>query len=164
MRERDLLDDSHKLIAAIGIGAIAGLRSMTAPAVVTWAANQGWIQSPTRRLAFLQNRTTVSIISVLAVGELVLDKLPSTPNRTEPFGLAIRFLTGGLSAGAVCAPKKKLVAAGAVVGGLAAIAGAFIGYETRRRLREKLHLSDMPIAIAEDALAVGGGILLVHRL
>ena len=157
--------DSRRLIAAaIGIGAIAGLRTMTAPAVVSWATERGWIRSPGRRLAFLKNKRTVAIISTLAAGELVADKLPATPNRTVPAGLAARAVTGGFSAGVLCASKKKMVAPGVILGGLAAIAGAFIGYTTRRELREKLHVSDAAIAVAEDALAAGGGVLLVHSL
>lgn len=157
--------DSWRLMAAaIGIGALAGLRTMTAPAVVSWATERGWIRSPGRHLAFLGNKRTVAIISTLAAGELAVDKLPATPNRTLPAGLVARFVSGGLSAGVLCASKKKMVAPGVLLGGLAAIAGAFIGYTARRELREKLHLSDAAIAVAEDALAAGGGVLLVHSL
>lgn len=137
---------------------------MTAPAVVSWATEEKWIHSPMRPLAFLKSKKTVSILSALAVSELVIDKLPDTPNRTEPIGLVARIVTGGFSGGALCASMKRSVAAGAVLGGLAAVAGAFIGYSTRRQLHEKLHLSDTAIAVAEDAIAVGGGVLLVHSV
>lgn len=150
--------------AAIGIGAIAGLRSMTAPAVVSWARKENWIHAPSRSLAFLKSKKTVSIISALAIGELVVDKLPGTPNRTEPIGLAVRVLTGGFSAGALCAPKKRSIATGAMLGGLAAVAGAFIGYATRRRLHERLHWNHTAVALAEDAIAVSGGVLLVRSV
>jgi uncharacterized membrane protein len=152
------------IAAAIGIGAIAGLRSMTAPAIVSWATEEKWIHSRSRPLAFLKSKKTASLISALAVGELVADKLPGTPNRTEPAGLAVRVLTGGFSAGALCASKGRLVAAGAVLGGLAAIAGAFIGCATRRQLHEQFHLSDTALAVAEDAIAIGGGVLLVRNV
>jgi uncharacterized membrane protein len=112
----------------------------------------------------LKSKKTASLISALAVGELVADKLPGTPNRTEPAGLAVRVLTGGFSAGALCASKGRLVAADAILGGLAAIAGAFIGYATRRRLHENFHLSDIALAVAEDAIAIGGGVLLVRNV
>jgi uncharacterized membrane protein len=112
----------------------------------------------------LKRKRTASVFSVLAVGELVTDKLPGTPNRTKPLSLAIRAVMGGVSAGALCASKKKLIPAGVAIGAGAAIAGAFAGYETRRRLREKLRVSDKVIAIAEDAVAVGGGFLLVRSI
>ena len=41
------------LVLAILIGIIAGLRSMTAPAVVSWAARLGWIHLNSSWLAFL---------------------------------------------------------------------------------------------------------------
>jgi uncharacterized membrane protein len=47
---------------------------------------------------------------------------------------------------------------GAVLGGVGAIAGAFAGYYTRKRLSR-----DMPnlgVAVLEDAVAIGGGILI----
>lgn len=137
---------------------------MTAPAVVSWATEQHWLRPASRPLTFLKRKRTASVLSALAVGELVTDKLPGTPNRTKPLSLAIRAVMGGVSAGALCASKKKLIPAGVAIGSAAAIAGAFAGYETRRRLREKLRVSDKIIAIAEDAVAVGGGLLLVRSL
>jgi uncharacterized membrane protein len=151
------------MAAAVGIGAIAGLRSMTAPAIVSWATEEKWIRSRPRPLAFLKSKKTVFLVTALAVGELIVDKLPGTPNRTEPAGLAVRILTGGFSGGALCASKKRLVAAGAVLGGLAAIAGAFIGYSTRRQLHVRFRLSDTALAIVEDAIAIGGGVLIVRN-
>jgi uncharacterized membrane protein len=165
MRQRFSPDDSKRLIgSAAGIGAIAGLRSMTAPAVVSWAANQEWIESPAGPLSFFHNKKTASIFSALAAGELVADKLPNTPSRTMPAGLASRILTGSLSGAALCASKGKLVGAGAIAGGLGAVAGAFIGYQARRRLRERLQVSDTVIAVAEDALAISGGVLIVRSV
>jgi uncharacterized membrane protein len=158
--------DSQKLMAtAVGIGAIAGLRSLTAPALVTWATNQHWIALPSRRLRFLKRNSAASIASALAIGELIADKLPFTPDRTSPPALAARILAGSLSAGALCASRdtdRKLIAAGTILGGLAAVAGAFVGMNARRRLRESLNVSDRSIAIAEDAVAIGGGLLLVR--
>lgn len=156
--------DSRKLIAAaLGIGAIAGLRSMTAPALVSWATEQHWVR-PGRRLKFLKRKGTATALSALAVGELVADKLPSTPARTQPASLAVRALMGGVSAGVLCARKKRFVPAAALLGAGAAVAGAFAGYQTRRQLRERLRVSDKVIAVAEDAVAVGGGLLLVRSI
>jgi uncharacterized membrane protein len=86
--------DPNAIGEALGIGVIAGLRSMTAPAVVSWAATRNWIRPSSNSLAFLSKQAVASVLSVLAVGELVVDKLPGTPNRTQPFALAVRALTG----------------------------------------------------------------------
>jgi uncharacterized membrane protein len=132
---------------------------MTAPAVVSWVATQNWIRPRSDSLAFLSKQAVASVLSVLAVGELVVDKLPGTPNRTEPFALAVRAVSGGLS-GAALWPNRRGIATGAVLGAAGAIAGAFTGYETRRRLHNKHQISDTVLALAEDAIAVGGGVLL----
>ena len=116
--------DVSNIAAAIGIGTIAGLRSMTAPAVVSLAVNREWINKPTNSLALLANRKTAYLLSALAIGELVVDKLPTTPNRTEPLSLTARVATGAFSAVALTRSKNCAVVA-ALLGGLSAVAGAF---------------------------------------
>ena len=146
---------SKLIAAAIGIGTIAGLRSMTAPAVVSLAANREWIHKPTNGLALLANSKTAFVLSALAMGELVIDKLPTTPNRTEPFALTARVVSGGLSAVALTESKNVAVVA-ALLGGLSAVAGAFIGFQLRKRAGRNFNLPDAVIALTEDAIAVGG--------
>jgi len=134
---------------------------MTAPAVVSLAAQRSWIRVP-RRLKFLKSPRTAAVFSVLAVAELVVDKLPSTPNRTEPISLAARAVSGGLCAGVVCSSKPKLTFAGTALGALAAIASAFAAYNVRKQLDKRLAVSDKVVAVAEDALASGSGLLLLR--
>ncbi len=69
----------YVLLLALGIGVVAGLRSMTAPAVVAWAAVLHWINLNGTWASWLGHPVTVAIISVLAVGELVVDKLRRRP-------------------------------------------------------------------------------------
>lgn len=162
MKKGDGRNQSVRLMAAAaGIGAVAGLRSMTAPAVISLAAQRNWIRVP-RRLKFLKSQRTAAVLSALALGELVVDKLPGTPNRTEPVSLAARAVSGGLSAAVVCSSKPKLIVPGAASGALAAIASAFAGYTVRRQLDERLAVSDKVVAIAEDAVASGSGMLLLR--
>ena len=63
---------------------IAGLRAMTAPAAVSWAARVGWLDLAPTGLAFLGYAFTPWIFTALALGELVTDQLPTTPSRTVP--------------------------------------------------------------------------------
>ena len=81
-------------LLAIGIGIVAGLRSFTAPAVVAWAAHFGWLSLHDSPLGFMGSTTAVAILSLLAIGELVADKLPMTPNRTASAPLLARVITG----------------------------------------------------------------------
>jgi len=135
---------------------------MTAPAVVSWAMEQKWLRVPSRRLKFLKSKRTAAIISALAVGELVADKLPNMPNRTEPGSLAARAVSGGLCGAVFCASRRDTILPGAAVGALAAVGSSFAGYALRKRLDEKFAVSDKAIALCEDALASGSGVLLLR--
>ena len=149
-------------VLAFLIGVIAGLRSMTAPAVVSWAARLGWLHVENTWLAFLAYAATPYIISVLAIGELIADKLPKTPSRKSPPGFIGRILTGALSGAAVGASGASGTI-GLVAGIAGAIVGTFGGYEFRVRLVRATGGKDLPIALLEDVIAIGGAFLIVSR-
>ena len=107
------MNPSQVLLLAFLIGVIAGLRAMTAPAVVAWAANRHWLNLHNSPFAFMGSTAAVAIFTVLALGELVVDKLPSTPNRTKLLGLIGRSVTGGLCGAAVAASGAQSIALGA---------------------------------------------------
>ena len=71
------------LFLAFLIGFFAGLRSLTAPAATTWAVYLGWLKLD-GPLALIGSFPAVAILTVLAIVELVADKLPRTPSRTAP--------------------------------------------------------------------------------
>jgi len=154
---------NYLFLLAIGIGIVAGLRSLTAPAVVAWAAHFGWLNLHDSPLGFMDSITAVAIFSLLAIGELVADKLPMTPNRTTPVPLSARIITGALCGACVWAAAGKSLIAGALVGGTAGVIGAFAGYKVRRRLVNKLHIHDFVVAVCEDLFAIGLGFFLVSR-
>ena len=66
MRETALL----AYLLAFLIGIVAGLRSMTAPAAVSWASYLGRLHLGGTWLAFLSYRWTPWILSLLAVGRV----------------------------------------------------------------------------------------------
>jgi uncharacterized membrane protein len=145
-------------LLALLIGIIAGLRTMTAPAAVAWATYLGRLDLSGTWLAFLGNVWARWILTALALGELVADQLPSTPSRTVPVQFGARILTGALSGAAIGA------AGGSWVGGLVAgIVGAVIGTLGGSAFRAKLAAafgSDRPAAFIEDAVAIGGALLI----
>jgi uncharacterized membrane protein len=152
---------SYVLLLALGIGIVAGLRSLTAPAVVAWSAHLGWLNLHGSPVAFMGSTTAVAILSLLAIGELVADKLPMIPKRTSPAPLMARIVTGGLCGACLCAAAGISLLAGALIGGIGGIVGAFLGYGTRRRL--DLHIKDLVVAVCEDVVAVGLALFLVSR-
>jgi uncharacterized membrane protein len=151
------------LALAFGIGIIAGLRSMTAPAVVSWAAHWKWLDLQQSPLAFLASTVAVYILTAGAIVELVVDKLPKTPSRTALMGLIARLLLGGLSGAALCAAANQSAVLGAVLGGLGGVAGAFAGYKARTYLVKALKIPDTVVALLEDAVAIGAGFFIVSR-
>ncbi|WP_158808672.1 DUF4126 family protein [Beijerinckia sp. L45] len=149
-------------ILALSIGVIAGLRAMTAPAAISWAAQLGWLPLQDTVLAFLGFKYTPYIITVLAVVELVTDQLPSTPSRTVPMQFGARLVSGGLCGAAIGAPSGALVG-GLVLGLVGAAIGTFGGAEARARLAAAFG-KDRPAAIIEDIVAIGGAALIVLAL
>ena len=107
---------SMTLLLVFLIGFLAGLRSLTAPAATGWAVYLGWlkIDGP---LSLIGSVPSVAILTLLAIAELVADKLPQTPNRTSPPGLAARFVAGGLTGACIAAAGSQGVLVGAVLGG-----------------------------------------------
>jgi uncharacterized membrane protein len=150
-----------ELILAFLIGVIAGLRTMTAPAAVSWAARLGWLHLENTWLAFLGFAAAPYVFSVLAMGELITDQLPSTPSRKVPMQFGARIVSGGLCGVALGASRDALIG-GLLAGVLGAIAGTLGGYEFRSRLA-KAAGKDLPIALLEDAIAIGGAFLVVSR-
>jgi uncharacterized membrane protein len=146
------------------IGVIVGLRSLTPPAVLAWAARLGWIDLHASPLAFMGSAAAVGIFTVLAIGELIADQLPSTPSRTKPPGLIARIVMGGLSGAVVAAAGSQSIAIGELLGVAGGVAGTFAGYEARTRLVRALKAPDIVIACLEDAVAIGGALLIATQL
>ena len=157
------MSPSEAFFLAFLIGIIAGLRSLTAPAVVAWAAHKNWLPLQRTPLAFLGSTTALVIFIVLAIGELIADQLPSTPSRTKPPGLIARIVLGGLCGSAIAAAGGQSIVAGSLLGAIGGVAGAFGGYQVRTRLVRALRVPDFVIACLEDALAIGGGLCIVSR-
>src|SRR4029077_17430938 len=141
---------NHVFVLAFGIGIVAGLRSLTAPAVVAWGAHLGWLNLHGSPLAFMGSTTAVAVFSLVAIGELVADKLPNTPKRTAIVGLLARIAMGGLCGACLCAAAGKSLFAGGLLGGTGGVIGAFSGYEIRRSLVNSLNIKDLFVAVCED--------------
>jgi uncharacterized membrane protein len=146
---------------ALLIGVVAGLRALTAPAVVSWAAFLGWIDLDNRWLHWVGHPVTVAVLTVLAVTELVTDQLPKTPSRKTPPQFGTRLITGGF-AGAVLGAGFHYTWSCLGAGVAGAVLGTLGGYEARSRLVAATGGRDLPIALLEDLIAVGGGFLVAY--
>ena len=154
----------HLIVFAFAVGVDAGLRSLTAPAVVAWAAHWGWLNLHNSWLEFIASAPIRYFLTAVAIIELIADKLPSTPNRTQLTGMTTRFITGGISASALFIAAGQPFYIGFALGAAGGLAGGFAGYEIRRRLVKSLRISDFPVALIEDGIAIGAALLLVSRV
>jgi len=147
------------LLAALLIGVIAGLRAMTAPAMVSWAAALGSFDASQTSLAFMGYRWTPWIFTVLAIAELITDQLPTTPSRKVPVQFGARIAMGAL-AGATVGADGGMLAFGLIAGVIGAVIGTYGGAAARSRLAAAFG-RDLPAALVEDIVAVGGALLIV---
>lgn len=150
------------LVVALLIGIVAGLRAMTAPAVVSWAASLGVLPLIGTPLAFLGWRFTPWIVSLLAIGELVTDQLPGTPSRKVPLQFGTRIVMGGVC-GAAVGMSGGLWVAAMVAGALGAVLGTYGGAAARAMMARRFG-RDLPAALLEDAAAIGLGVLAMALL
>src|ERR1700712_5281955 len=133
------------IVLAFVIGIVAGLRAMMAPAAAAWAASAGRLQLDGSWLAFLGYRFTPWILSLLAIGELITDQLPSTPSRKVPAQFGARMVLGGLS-GAILGASGGSWITGLIAGLVGAVIGTLGGAAARGGLA-KAFGSDRPAAL-----------------
>ncbi|MBM6579195.1 hypothetical protein ILT44_03280 [Microvirga sp. BT689] len=149
-------------VLALLIGVVAGLRAMTAPAAISWAAYLGLLNLDGTWLALLGYRWTPWIMTVLAIGELIGDQLPTTPSRKTLMPFATRIIVGALCGAAIAAQSGSLLG-GLVAGALGGIIGTLGGAEGRARLAAAFG-KDRTAALTEDAVAILGAVLIVGAL
>jgi uncharacterized membrane protein len=148
------------LLLAFLIGSFAGLRALTAPAVTAWAVHLGWLRLEPP-LSVIGSVPSVILLTLFAVLEFVVDKLPGTAKRTAAPGLIGRVLTGGLAGACVAAGGSQSALPGAALGVLGGVVGAFVGLEMRLRVVKVLGIRDIYVALVEDVVAVAGCLWIV---
>lgn len=119
---------SRQTQAAVLLGLASGLRAFSAPSAL--ALRRRPLNAPRRALL------------LAALGELVADKLPSTPSRLERRGLSGRVLSSAISGQLVAG------APGAARGVGAALASAVAGNTVRNRV------PGIATALCEDGVAI----------
>ena len=133
-----------------------------APTIVAWGAGLGWFSLAGTSLNFMSSPITRYILSFLAFGELVNDKLPKTPSRKDPPQFIARVVTGAFS-GAVLGAARNALIGGLVAGAIGAVVGTLSGASVRSALA-KMAGKDLPIALLEDVVAILGALFIVSRV
>jgi uncharacterized membrane protein len=149
------------LLLALLIGVVAGLRAFTAPAVLAWAAFMHWINLSGTWASWMGHWATVAVLTVLAVAELVSDKMPTLPSRKSAPQFLVRIATGAF-AGAVLGTAWGYRWGSLGAGMIGAVLGTLGGYATRTALVAANEGRDRPIALGEDVFAVIAGVAVAY--
>ncbi len=145
--------DTLLFVRTFGLGVVAGMRSMSAPALLrNWTARQRHL-APTP----LDNMGTPTALAIMATGEMIVDKLPFTPDRTQLASVAFRALSGAVVGGCFCAANRRNRTAGAILGAVGAVAATYGAFHLRRYLVKERGLPDVVVALAEDAATAALG-------
>ena len=147
---------------ALLAGIVAGSRTFTAPAAVSWAARLGYLNLDGSWLAFMGYAWTPWIFTLLAIVEMVGDQLPSTPSRKVPMQFGARIVGGALSGATIGAAAGSWII-GLIAGAIGAVIGTFGGAEIRA-LMAKAFGRDAPAAFIEDAGAIILGLVIIWAL
>ena len=147
-------DKNNTLALAAGIGLIAGLRSMAAPALVSHHLSQ---RSRGRAPGLLASSRTAAVLKLLAAGEMVGDKTPFIPNRTDPPALAGRALSGALSGAALAGARGGSPLGAALIGSTAAVGSTFLAYNLRREAGRRSGIPDFLLGLVEDVVVLTAG-------
>lgn len=148
---------------AAGLGFIAGVRALVGPMVLSHhLANDHQERAANPFLSQFASPLMANLLKALVAGELVIDKLPFVPPRTDPPLLLTRASSGAVAGAMACAAHKENPILGAIIGGAAAVLGAHFGYTARTTLSESLGVHQALIGVLEDALVISGGAALMH--
>lgn len=158
------MTDAQVYTGAAVMGIAAGMRSMASPAIVSQLAKAGVLSPGESAIGFFHKPATAKTMAVLAVGELIADKLPFMPKRTDAPAVVTRAISGAVSGAAICSSKKRSIIAGALLGALGAVGATYGAYKLRKWAGAQFDVPDPVIAIAEDALVAGCGMLVISAM
>jgi uncharacterized membrane protein len=109
------------------------------------------------QLAFLSSSKVATLLTLMALGEALADKLLPLPGRNTPLVLTNRAASGALVGSALFTAARRDATPGAALAALAATAtGAGASY-LRQVATQRWGLPDPVVAILEDVVVVAGG-------
>ncbi|QQL51380.1 DUF4126 family protein [Mucilaginibacter ginkgonis] len=143
---------------AVGVGALAGMRTFSAPAVTSHILSHHHSRNIGRSgLKFMQNDKVSVALKVLALSEFVGDKMPSAPNRIQPAGLIGRVAAGMVAGASIYKAAGNKPLRGVIIGGVSALASTYASFYIRKQTVKQTRILDPVIGLIEDALVVSGG-------
>jgi len=154
-----------KFWPALGFATLAGMRSMSAPALLTHHLSNkpSWflLNSP---LQMLQKPWVARTMKLAAASEMVADKMPGMPDRIAPPVLLGRLLSGALVGAAWYKSREGSALAGGLVGGLGAVAATFLSFALRKGISAQSGTDIAAVGLGEDAVVLGSGAALLKAV
>jgi uncharacterized membrane protein len=149
----------NSLCQTIGLAAIAGMRAALAPAFLAYQfSKKPFDDLKDSPFNAVQRPVIAKGLKVLALGELIGDKLPKTGDRIAAPGVIGRSLSGALVGAAIYKADRSDVITGAVVGATVAAATTYISFYTRKKIGERCGINDSFLGVAEDIIAIAAGL------
>jgi uncharacterized membrane protein len=160
---RRKLTITHPFWQVLGIGALAGLRSMSAPAITSHILSHHHSKRlEGTPLNLMQSETVAGALKILAASEFVADKLPTAPDRIKPAGVVFRCLSGAVAGASISKATGGKIGAGAIFGAAAALTSTYVSFITRKMIVKGTGVMDPVIGALEDALVLGAGAKLIR--
>ncbi|MES2394267.1 MAG: DUF4126 domain-containing protein [Acidobacteriota bacterium] len=134
------------------IGVVAGMRTMTPIAVLSWFVWLNRFQEP-RWGAWVGLLPVVILLTVAALAEYVVDILPQTPSRKETPLVITRFVFGVLAGVLAWRGIGEPVVGGVLMALVGVPIGIYGGYRMRMALARKFG-RDWPAGLLESAMGL----------
>lgn len=147
-----------------GLGAIAGIRSLSATAILSHELSNTPKEILQRSpLRYLQAWPVATGLKYLAATEIAGDKVPGVPNRIALPSLLVRTASGALVGAAIFTANRDKGVKGALIGGLAAVAVTYGSFYLRKSLSKNTKVPDTVLGFIEDAIMLSSGIAMIKR-
>ncbi len=135
---------------ALGLGAVSGMRSLLAPALLSRT-----LARSSSHHGLLGSAGAARLLGALALLELIADKSSRIPARTKALPLLGRALSGALVGHAVATGAPTLPRCGTTLLGAGMATGAsFVTEKLRRAFVQRYRVPDVAAGLIEDAIAI----------
>ena len=150
------------LTQIIGFGIISGMRTTFASAIISHYLSKKQNDALSEsKLAFMQSPVTAKVTKLISAAEIVVDKLPNTPNRIVAPQLIARVISGAFASAVICKANNNSIAKGILIGGATTFAATFGTFYLRKYVSKNTFIKEPVTGVVEDVTAIDLGRLLM---
>ncbi|OCX51382.1 hypothetical protein BEL04_15240 [Mucilaginibacter sp. PPCGB 2223] len=156
----------YLLFKSLALASLCGSRSfagVTSAAYLLSRNPSKTLQCSHLPFKYLQQPVVANTLAVLAIGELIGDKMPFTPNRTELLSLTGRAAGGAFTSAALLKANRGNAVTGLILGGACALASTFASFYFRKIITKPGRLSNAAGGLLEDLLVLAAGAAVICK-